>query len=187
PAYTPPNVRAGVLGGTFSSRINMNLREDKGWAYGAGVAMRFTRHTGLFRAAASVRADATKDAVLELYKEVQRMATGAVTDAELQREKSGEALALPAQFETGESILGTYRDLVFYGLPMDYYNSFARKVGAVTDAQVAAAGKEHLHPEDLRVLVVGDAKTQLPALKEVVASGALGAGTVVLLDADRQP
>jgi len=187
PDYIPTNLMAGILGGEFSSRINMNLREDKGWAYGAGAAMRFTRHTGLFRAAASVRADATKDAVLELYKEVQRMATGTVTDAELQREKSGEALALPAQFETGESILGTYRDLVFYGLPMDYYNSFAQKVGAVTGAQVAAAGKEHLHPEELRVLVVGDAKTQLPALKEVVASGALGAGTVVELDADGKP
>ncbi|HEV8238284.1 MAG TPA: pitrilysin family protein [Thermoanaerobaculia bacterium] len=185
--YIPTNVMAGILGGDFSSRINMNLREDKGWAYGAGAGMRFTRHTSLFRAAASVRADATKDAVLELYKEVQRMATGTVTDAELQREKSGEALALPAQFATGESILGTYRDLVFYGLPMDYYQTFAQKVGAVTAAQVAEVAKAHLHPEDLRVLVVGDAKTQLPALREVVASGALGPGTVVELDADGRP
>src|SRR6185295_7415917 len=114
--YIPTNVMAGILGGDFSSRINMNLREDKGWAYGAGAGMRYSKTTGLFRAAASVRADATKDAILELYREVANMAgTGAVTEQELQREKSGEALALPAKFATGEEILATYRELIFYG------------------------------------------------------------------------
>jgi zinc protease len=188
PDFVPTNVMAGILGGDFSSRINMNLREDKGWAYGAGAGIRYSRGTGMFRAVASVRADATKDAVLELYREVQKMASSPVTDAELQREKSGEALALPAQFATGQDILATYRDLIFFGLPMDYYATFAQKVGAVTAAQVAAAGEEHLHPEQLHVLVVGDAKTQLPGLREAVAAGVLGAGrTVVELDADGQP
>jgi zinc protease len=187
PDFVPTNVMAGILGGDFSSRINMNLREDKGWAYGAGAGIRYSRGTGMFRASANVRADATKDAVLELYREVQRMASSPVTDAELQREKNGEALALPAAFATGQNILGTYRDLIFFGLPMDYYATFAQKVGAVTTAQVAAAGKEHLRPEQLHVLVVGDAKTQLPGLREAVAAGALGAGgTVVELDADGQ-
>jgi zinc protease len=178
----------GILGGEFSSRINMNLREDKGWAYGAGAGIRYSRNTGMLRASASVRADATREAVLELYREVQRMATTPVSEAELQREKNGQALALPAAFATGESILGTYRDLIFYGLPLDYYATFAQKVGAVTNAEVAAAGKEHLNPQQLHVLVVGDAKTQLPALREAVASGALGeAGAVIELDADGKP
>ncbi|HET9765787.1 MAG TPA: pitrilysin family protein, partial [Thermoanaerobaculia bacterium] len=138
PDFVPTNVMAGILGGDFSSRINMNLREDKGWAYGAGAGIRYSRGTGMFRASANVRADATKDAVLELYREVQRMASSPVTDAELQREKNGEALALPAAFATGQDILGTYRDLIFFGLPMDYYATFAQKVGAVTAAQVAS-------------------------------------------------
>jgi len=188
PDFIPTNVMVGILGGEFSSRINMNLREDKGWAYGAGAGIRYSHGTGMFRASASVRADATKDAVLELYREVQRMATTPVDAAELQREKNGEALALPAAFATGNSILGTYRDLIFFGLPMDYYTTFAQKVGAVSGAQVGAAGKEHLHPEQLHVLVVGDAKTQLPGLREAVAAGALGpAGAVVELDADGRP
>ena len=113
------------------------------------------------------------------------MTSAPVSDAELQREKNGEALALPAQFATGGDILATYRDLIFFGLPMDFYASFAPKVGAVTGAQVAAAAKAHLHPEQLHVLVVGDARTQLEALREAVAAGALGAaGAVVEIDAD---
>jgi len=188
PDFVPTNVMVGILGGDFSSRINMNLREDKGWAYGAGAGMRYSRTTGQFRASASVRADATKDAVLELYHEVTRMAGGEVTEAELRRETNGEVLALPAQFETGSSILETYRNLIFYGLPLDYYASFADKVRAVTPEQVARAAREHLAPGELHALVAGDAKTVLPALQAAVSAGELGKpATIVLLDADGKP
>ena len=186
--YVPTEVMAGILGGDFSSRINMNLREDKGWAYGAGAGMRYTKKLGSFRATASVRADATKDSVLELYREVNEMAsTGAVTADELQRQKNGEVLALPARFATGEDILGTYRDLIFFGLPLDYYATYAQKVNAVTPAQVATAAKQHLAPPKMQIMVVGDAATVLPGLQEIMAKKALGDGALVMLDADGKP
>jgi predicted Zn-dependent peptidase len=188
PDYVPTNVMAGILGGEFSSRINMNLREDKGWAYGASAGMRYSKQLGSFRAVASVRADATKDSVLELYREVNEMAgTGAVTAQELAREKNGQALALPARFATGDDILATYRELIFYGLPLDYYSTYAQKVTAVTPEQVATAAKQHLTPERLQVIVVGDGATVLPALQEIVAAKALGDGALLVLDADGEP
>ena len=113
--------------------------------------------------------------------------TGAVTAEELQREKNGEVLALPARFATGDDILGTYRDLVFFGLPLDYYATYAQKVTAVTPAQVATSAKQHLAPARVQVVVVGDGATVLPGLQEIMAKKALGEGALVVLDADGKP
>ncbi len=184
PDYVATSVMVGILGGEFSSRINMNLREDKGWSYGGGAYFRYTRDTGMLRAGAGVRADATAGAARELYREIARMAGGAVTAQELAREKNGESLALPGRFATGEEILDTYRELIFFGLPLDYYATYAAKVNAVSAADVAAAARKHLVPADLKVLVVGDGKTVLPALEELVRSKALGEGSLVQLDTD---
>jgi zinc protease len=187
PDYLATNLMMGILGGEFSSRINSNLRESKGWSYASGAYIRYTRDTGMLRAGASVRADATAGAVREIYGEIVRMATGGVTAGELGREKNGETLALPARFATGNDILGTYRELLYFGLPLDYYAKFAERVQAVTAAGVAAAARQHLVPADLRVLVVGDAKTVLPGLEELLRSGAIGEGSLVRLDADGRP
>jgi zinc protease len=186
PDYHATGVMMGILGGAFSSRINANLRETRGWSYGGGAYIRYTRSTGQLRAGASVRADATAGAVRELYREIDRMAGGAVTPQELRREKNGESLALPAQFATGEGILATYRELLFFGLPLDWYASYAAMVEAVSPAAVAEAARQHLDPAALRVLVVGDGKTVLPALQELLRSGDIGRGALVRLDADGQ-
>ena len=189
PDYVPTNVMAGILGGDFASRINMNLREDKGWAYGAGAGIRYSRGTGMFRAAASVRADATKDAVLELYREVQRdrVEPGDRGRAAAREERRGAGAAGRIRHRREHPRHLPRPDLL---RPAAWTTTppSRRRWAPSRSAQVAAAAKEHLHPEQLHVLVVGDAKTQLPGLREAVAAGALGAaGTVVELDADGQP
>jgi zinc protease len=185
--YFATTLMNGVLGGDFSSRINMNIREDKGWAYGAGSGYRFTRSFGTFRAAAAVRSDATKDSVLEILAEIKIMAGGKVEPEELDREKSAAILGLPGQFATGADVLESFQSLVYYGLPLDDYESFAQKVAVVTAEDIAVAARNNLLPEQLQVLVVGDAKTVLPGLREIVDDASFGAGGLVLIDADGKP
>ncbi len=183
--YFPTRIAMAILGGGFSSRINMNIREDKGWAYGARGGINYSRTMGTFVAGASVKTDTTKDSITEIDKEVSKLAKdGEVTDAEFDREKNGAILALPAQFATGQQVLASFRGLLYFGLPLDYYASFVKNVSAVKKSDVAKAAKANLHPADVQVLVVGDAKAVLPGLKELIANKTLGEGDLVVLDAD---
>jgi zinc protease len=184
PDHYPTRVMMGILGGDFSSRINMNLREDKGWAYGAGAWIRYWPRAGSLRASASVRADATVAAVKELRTEVARMAGAGPDAAELQREKSGAIRSLPGLFATGTDALATIQDLAYFGLPLDDYTRFVPAVEAVTLESATNAARTHLHPEQLQALVVGDGATVLAGLRELLASGLLGDGELVLLDGD---
>ena len=185
--YFSTRIMSGILGGDFASRINMNLREDKGWAYGANGGMRYTRTLGTMRVAASVRTDATKGSVEELYKEVQKMSSGEVTAAELEREKGAAILGLPAQFATGQDVLGSFRTLIYFGLPVDYWAGFAKAIGSVNNESVGNAARKYVKPAELQGLVVGDGAKVLPGLKELLASKAIGEGELVVLDADGRP
>ncbi len=201
---------SSVLGGGFSSRINMNLREDKGYSYGARAGFSYSKHYGTFTGGSSVVSEATYQALLELTREVEDLHAGRkpTTADELSREKAGAVQSMPARFATASDALGTFRGLVYFGLPLDYYASFVAKVGKVTAKQVAASAKKHLKPAELIYLVVGDASakviqrdgkqdvplmkdgkqlTVLEALQELASSGKLGAGGLVVLDADARP
>lgn len=209
--YMATYVMSSVLGGGFSSRINMNLREDKGYSYGARGAFGYNRDYGVFTASSSVRSDSTYQTIREMYGEINAIKSGKspATDEELGREKNGAILSLPARFASGNAALAQYRGLVYFGLPMNYYNKYVDEVGAVNAKQVAAAAKKHLDPNGARIIVVGDSKalqihreegenagkdvplkkgdaqvTLLDGLKELLASGAIGKGEIVVLDAD---
>jgi len=181
--YFPTSVMSSILGGGFASRINMNIREKHGYAYGARGGFNYIRQAGTFVASASVKSDKTKESIQEMRKEIEGIRAAEATDEEMTREKDGSILALPAQFATGEQILGTYQNLVYFGLPLDYYESVIPKVQAVTKQQVLAAARAHLQPDKLQLLVVGDAKTVLPGIRELIAGKELQ-GDVVMLDAD---
>jgi predicted Zn-dependent peptidase len=141
---------------------------------------------------------------------VKELATGKtpVTKDELEREKQGAILGLPGQFATGQAALGQYRRLVYFGLPLDYYDTFAAKVGQVTEAQVKASATKHLSSPQAVWLVVGDGdakvivhqeKADVPyekagkqltlreALADLAARGDVGPGGLVELDADGHP
>lgn len=156
--YYANQMMTGVLGGGFSGRINMNLREDKGYTYGARGSFSYNRHFGTFIASSSVRSNSTSQSLTELFGEMSRIKDGSVpaTARELAREKNGAILGLPARFATAGQVLGMYRRLVYFGLPMSYYNDFVKNFSSVTVDQVNKAAAGLLHPEDTIVLVVGD-------------------------------
>jgi len=201
------SMMGAVFGGGFSSRINMNLREDKGYSYGARGGFSYSRTYGQFNASASVRTDATYQTVLELDREVKDLWKGSrpVVQDELEREKRGAILGLPGRFATAQAALGQYRNLVYFGLPLGYYRTFVASVEKVNAAQVRAAAKKHLRPGQAVYLVVGDGDakmvvrqgtTDVPYLKDGVqltlrqaladlaTRGDVGAGGLVELDTD---
>jgi zinc protease len=207
PDYFANHLMASVLGGGFSSRINMNLREDKGYSYGAFGRLSYSRNYGTFFAGTSVRSDTTRQTILELFDEIGALKAGErpVTDSEITREKNGAILGLPGQFATGRQALNMYRELVYFGLPLDYYNAYVGKISGVTIDQVMASARKHLRPSESRILVVGDAQAPLiyrdgtedkplmdgdeqvtlrAGLEELVRGGTLGKGTMVVMDAD---
>ena len=158
PDYFSNSMMASVFGGGFASRINMNLREDKGYSYGARGGFSYTRTYGTFNASASVRTDSTYQTLLEIDHEVKELWKGTkpITTDELEREKQGAILGLPGRFQTAQAALGQYRGLVYFGLPLDYYNGFVAAVGKVTEEQVKASAAKQLRPGQAVYLVVGD-------------------------------
>jgi zinc protease len=184
PDYDASKLMASILGGSFSGRVNMNIREDKGFAYGARARFAYTKQLGTFEATTSVRSDATEAALRELAKEIQRIRTSPVTDEELERERQAEVLSLPADFSTARKMLGTYASLVFYGLPLDYYDGFVQRLEAIDKNAVQAAAAKHLRATDFKVLVVGDGAVIRAGLEKIAADGIFGTEGVVQLDGD---
>jgi zinc protease len=158
PKYFANDLMAQVLGGGFAGRINMNLREDKGYSYGARGGFGYNRFFGSFSASSSVRTDSAAQSIVELYEEVHGLKDGSKPPKaeELDREKNGAILGLPAGFATSRQTLGMFRSLVYYGLPLDYYATYVDKVKAVTLEDVAAAAARELKPGQASILVVGD-------------------------------
>lgn len=152
-----------VFGGGFSSRINMNLREDKGYSYGARAGFTYSKQYGTFSVSSSVQADATYQSVLEIDRQFKELWSGKdpVQRDELDREKQGAILGLPSQFATAQAALGNYRRLVYFGLPLDYYNGYVGKVSQVNLAQVKASASKHLKPNEAVYLVVGDGNAKM--------------------------
>ena len=208
--YFANSMMAAVFGGGFSSRINMNLREDKGYSYGARGGFGYTKTYGSFNASVSVRTDATYQTLLEIEREITALAKGTsvISKDELEREKQGAILGLPGRFQTAQAALGQYRGLVYYGLPLDYYNAYIATLGKVTAAQVQAAAAKHLKPGQGLYLVVGDGNAKVisrvdgkdvpymkdgkqltlrEALSDIATRGDVGAGGFVELDPDAKP
>jgi zinc protease len=172
----------GVLGGDFSSRVNMNLREDKHWAYGAYTFFRDARGQRPFVAYAPVQTDKTKEAIIELDKELR----GIVKDRpiqpdELSRAQASLTLTLPGSWETMAALSGAIVDIVTYGLDDRYYDTFAEKVRAQTVQSLTAAAAAVVHPDQLVWVVVGDRSKIEPGLRE------LKLGEIRLIDNEGKP
>jgi zinc protease len=203
---------ASVFGGSFSSRINMNLREGKGYSYGARGGFRYSKQYGTFDASASVRTDSTYQTLLEIDREIKDLQAGKtpIKADEAERERQGAILGLPGRFATAQAALGQYRSLVYFGLPLDYYNTFVAKVGQVTEAQMMASAKKHLKPANAVYVVVGDGDAKVivrdpatnkdvpyskdgkqltlrEALSDLAQRGDVGPGGLVELDTDGRP
>ena len=145
-----------TLGGAFSSRINMNLREVHGYTYGAFAYYDMFREGGPFIAGSLVRTDVTGPAAKEMIGEIKRFPTEPSTDAELKMAKDASVQSLPGQFETTDSIAGSVGSIYLYDRPLDYYAALPAKYRAVSAADVARVAKEDLHPDHLIIVAAGD-------------------------------
>ena len=156
PDYVPAEVMNTDLGGLFSSRINMNLREAHGYTYGAGSAFVYHRAPGPFLVFSDVRTDVTAPATTEIFNELKRMRDTQMTPAELLLSKDSIARSLPGRFERGTEAAGTFAELFTYDLPLDYFSALPDRINAVTIEQTQAMAKKYIQPEKTIVLAVGD-------------------------------
>ncbi len=152
------------LGGAFTSRLNMNLREDKHWAYGAFSFVRDGRGPGLFTVLAPVQTDKTKESFVEARRELTEVVGTRPLDArELGLARRNLTLSLPGRWETGQAVEQSLAEIAAYGLPDDYYATYATRVNALSQADVQRAAVKVVRPGSLTWVVVGDrAKVQAP-------------------------
>ena len=175
PDYYALNVMNTILGGGFTSRINMNLREDKGYTYGARSGWSFRRGAGPFSAGGDIQTAYTKEAVAEFIKELNDIRGGRpVTQKELEYNKQSLIRRFPAGFETVGQMSQQLANLVVYDLPDSYINDYIAKVNAITVEDVNRVAKQYLDPAKMAIVIVGDRKVIEPGLKE------LGYGITIL-------
>jgi zinc protease len=180
PDYPAMQVMNAALGGLFSSRINLNLREDKGYSYGVFSAFRYDRTPGPFIIAGSVRTDVTGASISEIFREVNGMRDKPLPAAELAGARDSQVYSLPGQFETNSGIGASLAETFVFDLPADYWRTLPDRYRAVTGAQVQAAAQKYLKPDQLKVIAVGDRAAILPQLQK------LGLGQPEVRDVDGQ-
>jgi predicted Zn-dependent peptidase len=164
PDYFPLIVMNTMLGGSFTSRLNQNLREVHGYTYGAGSLFDFRLSTGPFLAAAAVQTDKTAPALAEFFKELEGIRKPA-GEEELTKARNYVALRYPAGFETTEDLAGRLEDKVVYDLPDDYFTSYADRVRKVTAADVARVAAQAIDPRSIVVVIAGDRKKIEPGIR----------------------
>jgi len=176
--YPAIEVMNSELGGLFSSRINLNLREEHGYTYGASSVFVYRRSLGYFAVGGGIRTDATAPAVSEILKEIHRMIDTPMKPDELSLAKDSQSRSLPGMFETNGGEAGALSEIFEYSLPRDYFSNLPERLNAVTAEDAEAAAKKYLHPEQLILICVGDrAKIEPELLK-------LDLGVVEIRDAD---
>jgi len=168
-----------VLGGTFTARINMNLREDKHWSYGAHSTIAGTTAQRPFFVIAPVQTDKTKEALIEIGKELKGvLGDKAITEDELKKAQTTQTLRLPGAWETAGAVAGSIARMVRFRLPDDYFVSYPKQIRALTRSQLEGAAKTVIHPDKLIWVVVGDRAKIESGIRE------LNLGELHLLDAD---
>ncbi len=180
PDYFPLLVMNQVLGAGASSRVFMNLREEKGYTYGAYTRMDMKRLAGDIEATAEVRTSVTGDSLKEFFYELNRIRDERVPDEELNDAKNYLTGVFPLRAETQEGMTGLILNQQIYGLPADYLQSYRDNVTAVTAEDVQRAAREHIHPDTLAIVIVGDAGDVLPQIREF-------ASEIEIFDTEGQP
>lgn len=175
PDFFPRMIMNMILGGQFSSRINLNLREDKGFTYGASSAFNFNKCNGYFLVSAPVKSENTAESIWEIIKEMKGILVY-ITDKELRFAKSALVRKYPSLFETYGQIGRSLANKVINSLPDDYFNTYINNIKQVTLEEVYEAARTNIFPEELIILVVGNRELVLPQLES------LGCGSITELD-----
>jgi len=168
-----------ILGGISTSRVNMNLREDKHWSYGAYTGLISARGQRTFYMLTSVQTDKTSESIQEVMKEFRSYITDKpATPDELDKVIKNNSLTLSGRWETAGSVMGSISQIVQYGLNDNWFNDYATNVTKITQKEVQTQANKIIDPNTLVWVVVGDRKLIEPKLNK------LGFGPVVLIDAD---
>jgi len=173
--YFALTVMNTILGGSFTSRLNQNLRETRGYTYGARSGFDMRRAAGPFTASAEIVAAKTDSGLIEFMKELNAIRS-AVPPDELLKAKRYLQLGLPADFETTQQIATVLVPVALYNLPLDYYNNYVQNVEAITQAEVQRVAREYINPSSLAIVIVGDRKSIETGLK------AVGTGPISIRD-----
>jgi zinc protease len=168
-----------VLGGSFNARINMNLREDKHWSYGARSLLLDAEGQRPFLVYAPVQTDQTSASMAEIHREVSEIrGERPPTPDEVARAKDTKTLTLAGQWETANAVADSLAEMVRFGLPDDYWDHYPGQVRALSDAQISAAAEDVIQPDSMVWVVVGDRAKIEAGIRE------LGYGDIILMDAD---
>jgi predicted Zn-dependent peptidase len=178
--YFALNVMNTILGGSFTSRLNQNLRETHGYTYGARSRFDMRQSAGPFTASAEVVAAKTDSGLVEFMKELNAI-RDTVPSSELNKAKRYLQLGMPGDFETTQQIANQLVPVVLYNLPVSYYNSYVSNIENVTQADVQRVAKQYINPGSLAIVIVGDRKNIETGLK------AVNAGPISIRDFFGQP
>ncbi len=181
PDYYAVQVMNTILGGSFSSRLNQNLRETKGWTYGAGSGFAYRPVPGPFRATAQVRTNVTDSSLMEFKREIDLIRDSLVAPQELTRAQAYLALGLPADFETTGQMADQVGELIRFGMPFTYWNGYVQNVMKVTRADVQRVARKYLDTSKMTIVIVGD----LPKIRAGIDSTKIG--PVQVVDAEGRP
>lgn len=166
PDYFPLIVMNQVLGAGASSRVFMNLREEKGYTYGAYTRLETKRFAGDFEATAEVRTAVTGDSLKEFFYELERIRNEKVGDSELSDAKNFLTGVFPLRAETQEGLTNLIVNQHLYGLPEDYLQTYREQVNAVTAGEVQRVARKHVRPDEMAIVIVGDADEVVPQVRE---------------------
>lgn len=165
PDYFPVLVMNQVLGAGASSRVFMNLREEKGYTYGAYTRLNTKRLAGDIEATAEVRNEVTGESLKEFFYELGRIRTERVGDDELADAKSFLTGVFPIRAETQEGLTNLIVNQHLYGLPENYLQTYRANIDAVTAEDVKRVAEEYVRPDEMSIVIVGDAKDVLPQVE----------------------
>ena len=165
PDFHAVSVMSAILGGLFNSRLNRKLREEKGYTYGAGAGFDLRRGAGPFAVRAAVNTEVTVPAIADMLTELEAMRAGPPTRDELHAARDYLVGVFPLRFETPPAVVGAIAGMIIHGLPMDELDRYRPAIEAVTAADVQSAAERHIRPDELAIVLVGDADAILPALE----------------------
>lgn len=154
PDYYTLTVVNTILGGSFTSRLNQNIREEHGYAYGANSRFGLMKNTGAFLAGSAVQTEVTDSAVFQFMKELTGIQV--IREEDMTRARNYVALSFPSDFVDVQSVADQIGNQVFYNLPGEYFNTYTGKILGVTRDQAIQAAKTYIRPENLTLVVVGD-------------------------------
>jgi zinc protease len=182
PDYYAIRVMNNILGGLFQSRLNHNIREEKGYSYGVSSNFAFGRGPGAFQAGGGIITAKTDSAMIEFMKELRGIQGGKpFTDDEIEQGKASLIQSLPRQFSSVNATGSSVASLYVQGLPENYYQTYSGNINAVTSADMVRVARQYIDLNHLNIIVVGDRAVIEPMLK------ALNIAPIVMLDADGKP